>query len=191
MNTRRLICTLLGAWLGASLFMAFVAAYNFRVVNDLFVLPQPEMASYIKVIGQDRLQILFRHEAAEFNRSLFEVWGIVQIVIALLLFGILLFGTKEGKFTLAVSLTMVLLVTGMHLLVTPSIIGYGRSLDFIAKDKELGLRQKVKVFHNTYSTLEGIKMVGGVILLVIFFRETRRRPERGGPETDLEAIEAA
>ena len=190
MNTRRFICALLGAWIGASLFMASVAAFNFKSVNDLFITPQPELVGYIKAIGPEKLRMLFRHEAAEFNRALFEGWGLVQIGISLLVFGLLLFGTKEGKFILSVSLLMVLLVTGMHLLVTPSIVGYGRSLDFASPDKEFSMRQRVGAFHNAYTALESVKLLGGVILLVIFFREVRRRPGRD-PMDDYEEVEAA
>ncbi len=190
MNTRRFICALLGAWIGASLLMASVAAYNFRVVNEMFVTPQPELLGYIKTIGPEKLRLLFRHEAAEFNRALFEAWGFVQIAVSLLVFGILLFGTKEGKFILGVSLLMVLLVTGMHLLVTPSIVGYGRNLDFAPADKEYAMRQRVNAFHNAYTTLEGVKLVGAVVLLVIFFREVKRRPGRG-PNDEYEELEAA
>ncbi len=190
MNTRRFICALLGAWIGASLLVAFAAAYNFRVVNDMFVTPQPELVGFIKAIGPEKLRLLFRHEAAEFNRAIFEAWGFIQIAISLLVFGTLLFGTKEGKFILGVSLVMVLLVTGMHLLITPSIVGYGRSLDFAPADKEYAMRQRVNAFHQAYTTLESIKLVGSVVLLVIFFREVRRRPGRG-PNDEYEEIEAA
>ena len=180
MNTRRLICTLLGMWIGASLFMAAVAASSFRLVNDLMLNPAAELAPYFKVLGAEKMRILARYQAAEFNRALFDGWGLVQILVGLLIFGILLFGTKEGKLILGLSLFMVLLSTGMHLLVTPSIVGYGRSLDFVAPDKEMDLRNRVKAFHNAYSALEGVKLICGASLLVIFFRETRKRNGRDG-----------
>jgi hypothetical protein len=189
MNTRRLICTLLGIWIGASLFMAAVAAFSFRLVNELIVNPAPELAPIFKTLGSEKMRMLARHQAAEFNRSMFENWGLVQILLGLLIFGILLFGTKEGKVVLSLSLFMVLLTTGMHLLVTPSIVGYGRSLDFLSPEKEPELRNRVQVFHNTYSTLEGVKLLCGVVLLGIFFREVRKRTGKddGGRYDDVEA----
>jgi hypothetical protein len=184
MNTRRIICTLLGMWIGASLFMAAVAAFSFRLVNELIVNPAPEMAPYFKLLGSEKLRILARHQAAEFNRSLFDGWGMAQILLGLLIFGILLFGTKEGKLVLGLSLFMVLLTTGMHVLVTPSIIGYGRSLDFVGPDKEPDLRRRVDAFHKIYSSLEGVKLLCGASLLVIFFLEVKRRPGRGGEDRE-------
>jgi hypothetical protein len=190
MNTRRFVCALLGLWIGASLFMAAVAAFNFKTVDHLLASPQPEVAMYIKALGPEKVRSLFRHEAAEFNRALFEGWGIVQLGISLLVFGILLFGTKEGKFVLSVSLLLVLITAGMHLLVTPNIVAYGRALDFMASDKEVSLRERVRVFHNTYSSLEGVKLVGIGIILAMFLREIRRRPGRG-PLSEIEEFEAA
>jgi len=189
MNTRRIICTLLGMWIGASLFMASVAAFSFRVVNELILNPVPEMAPYLKVLSSEKIRLLARFQAAEFNRTLFEGWGLAQILLGLLIFGILLFGTKEGKLILGLSLFMVLLSTGMHLLITPSIIGYGKTLDFVAAEKEPELRRRVQAFHNAYSAMEGVKLLCGAGLLVILFREVRKRPGRndeGGTE-DLEA----
>lgn len=190
MNTRRLICTLLGMWIGASFFMAAVAAFSFRVVNDLMLNPATELAPYLKVLGAEKLRILFRHEAAEFNRALFDGWGLTQILIGLLIFGILLFGTKEGKLVLSLSFLMVLLSTGMHLLITPSIIGYGRSIDFVAPEKDPEIRNRLKALHNAYTSLEVVKLLCGATLLVLFFREVRRRP--GATTQDgFEDIEAA
>lgn len=170
--------------------MAAVAAFNFKTVDHLLAAPQPEVAAYIKTIGADRVRSLFRHEAAEFNRALFEAWGVVQLGISMLVFGILLFGTKEGKFVLSVSLLLVLITGGMHLLVTPNIVAYGRGLDFMTSDREIGIRERLRVFHNTYTSLEGVKLLGIGIILVMFLRETRRRPGRG-PLTEIEEMEAA
>ncbi len=190
MNTRRLICTLLGMWIGASFFMAAVAAFSFRVVNDVLLNPAGELAPYIKLLGAEKLRMLFRHEAAEFNRALFDGWGLVQILVGLLIFGILLFGTKEGKLILGLSFLMVLLSTGMHLLVTPSIIGYGRSVDFASPDLEPEIRNRLRALHNAYTSLEVVKLLCGATLLIIFFREVKRRP--GTTTQDgFEDIEAA
>lgn len=184
MNTRRIVCTLLGMWVGASLFMAAVAAFSFRLVNQLIVNPAPELAPVFKLLGSDKMRLLARHQAAEFNRALFEGWGLTQIILGLVIFGVILFGTKEGKFTLSLSLFMVLLVTGMHLGITPSIVGYGRSLDFLAPDKEVTLRQQVQFLHTTYSSLEVIKLLCAVVMLGMLCRERRRRPGVGTSSTD-------
>jgi hypothetical protein len=190
MNSRRFLCVLLGLWFGASLWMAFVAIFNFRAVNEILANPQPEMGFYLKVMGPERLRLLLRHEASEVNRALFENWGLVQIGISLVTFGMLLFGTREGKTPLALGLLMVLLSAGMHLFVTPSIVGFGRSLDFVSVDKEPEARRRLKSFHDAYSALEVTKMLAGVALTTMLVRDVRRRKGSSGSERG-EEYEAA
>lgn len=171
--------------------MAFVAVFNFRAVNDILATPQPEMAFYVKVLGPDRLRVLLRHEAAEVNRALFESWGLVQIGISLLTFGMLLFGTREGKLPLALGLLMVLVSAGMHLFVTPSIVGFGRALDFVSADKEPDARRRLKAFHDAYSGLEGTKLLCGLALTGLIVRDGRRRKGSNGFSERGEDYEAA
>lgn len=159
---------------------------NFRVVNEMLVSPNADLQGYVKVIGMDKLRFLLRHEAAEVNRFLFETWGLTQIVISLLVFGVFLFGTKVGKVTLGSSLALVLLVAGMHLFVTPSIVAYGRGLDFAPADKEVNLRSRVSALHSAYSAMEGVKLLGVLALLGVYLRE---RPKRR-PGADAEEIYA-
>ncbi|MBM3758963.1 MAG: hypothetical protein FJW36_01820 [Acidobacteria bacterium] len=187
MNTRRIICTLMGIWIGGSLFMAAAAVFSFRLVNELILNPAPEMAPYFKLLGAEKLRMIARYQAAEFNRSLFEGWGLVQILLGLLIFGILLFGSKEGKLTLGISLSMVLLCTVMHLGVTPSIVGYGRTLDFVGPDKEPQLRSRVQAFHYAYSGLEGLKLLSAVVILGLMYRDGKRRINHDDRFDDREA----
>jgi amino acid transporter len=185
MNSRRFICVLLGLWLGASLFMAFVAVMNFRVVNEVLANPQPELAAYLKILGPDRLRLLFRHEAAEVNRALFDYWGYGQVGFGLVTFGLLLFATKEGKGVLATGLVLLILTCILQFAITPGIIGYGRALDFLAKDQELVLRKRVASLHSAYSAVEGVKILGLLILMGIFVRERPLRKTRDAEASEL------
>lgn len=171
MNARRFVCIILGLWLGASLFMTFVAIMNFRMVNEVLANPQPELAAYIKIISPERMRLLYRHEAAEVNRALFLYWGYAQVGISIFLFGLLLFATKEGKAVLGTGLALILLVCVLQFAITPGIIGYGRGLDFLPPNQELALRKRVGTLHSTYSTLEVVKLLGMVGLMLVFLRE--------------------
>jgi hypothetical protein len=189
MNSRRIACALIGLWLGAMIAVALIAASNFRIVNQMLTNPQPELAAYLKIIGPDRMRMLFRHEAGEVNRALFEAWGLVQILITLLLFGLLLFGTKVGRVVLGMSLFTIILSTVMHLAITPSIVGYGRSLDFVGPDREPALRQRVQAFHSAYSTMAGLNALVGLGMLGMMARERRRRG--AGRDVSVEDYDAA
>ncbi len=170
--------------------MAFVAVTNFRIVREVIANPQPELASYIKALGPDRVRTLFRHEAAEVNRALFDLWGYAQVGFSLLVFGILLFATKEGKGVLSVGLGLILVVLVMQFAITPGIIGYGRALDFLPLDKELDLRKRVGTLHSAYSAFEGLKLLLIVGLCGYFLRERPWRRPKTTEQSELAASRA-
>jgi hypothetical protein len=170
--------------------VALIAASNFRIVNQVLANPQPELAAYVKIIGPERMRMLFRHEASEVNRALFEAWGMVQIGFGILLFGLLLFGTKVGRLVLGLSLLAIVLSTVMHVVITPSIIGYGRTLDFVGPDREPALRQRVQAFHSAYSALSGANLLIAGGMLGMLLRERRRRGGKDS-ESSVEDYDAA
>ena len=47
--------------------------------------------------------MLLRWEAGEQNRRMFEIWETAQLVMAMAVFFVLLFGSTEGKYSLALS----------------------------------------------------------------------------------------
>ena len=78
--------------------------------------------------------MLFRWEAGEQNRYLFEVWETAQIAIGMAVLFILLFGSTEGKFALALSLLLMVFVVVERFLLTPLMVSLGRLIDFIPPD---------------------------------------------------------
>jgi hypothetical protein len=158
--------------------MTFAAIYSFRVARNTLNSPAEELARYTRVLGPDRMQMALRHEAAEMNRALFEVWGYAQVALSLFVFGMFLFATREGKYALGTSGLLLLLVCAMAFYITPNIIAYGRPLDFVPADQQLSLRQKVAVFHNAYSVVEVIKLLLISSLAVLLLRERRGNGRR-------------
>jgi len=75
----------------------------------------------------------------------------------------------------------------MHLGVTPSIVGYGRTLDFVGPDKEPQLRSRVQAFHYAYSGLEGLKLLSAVVILGLMYRDGKRRINHDDRFDDREA----
>jgi hypothetical protein len=181
MNFRRLACLLLGLWLGGSAFMAMVAAENFRSVDRLLAHPAPLAAQHIEGMGPTVARMFLRYQAAEQNRWYFETWDSAQIVIGLLLLFVLLFGTGEGKFTLALPVLMLGVALVDRLLLTPAIIAQGRLIDFVPPGIQSLERNRFQVMHGAYSSLEIAKWVLGLVLagkLLVL----RRRSHRAGDE---------
>src|SRR5688500_6870903 len=101
MNTRRLVCMLLGAWLAGSLWMFVTATQNFRTVDRLMHDPPPAATSMISRIGIANARTLLRFEASEMNRFYFDVWEWAQLALGIAAFLLLLFTTSVGRFPLA------------------------------------------------------------------------------------------
>ncbi|MDX2266781.1 MAG: hypothetical protein NW208_01670 [Bryobacter sp.] len=185
MNSRRFLSLFLGLWLGASFFMTLTAITSFGTVKTTLAKPPEELARTIRVLGEERVRLILRHEAAELNRKLFDVWGYTQVGLAVFLFGFLLFGTREGKLQLGVAIVVLLLVLGMQFFITPNIIAYGRPLDFLPTDKELELRQRMGTLHSVYSGMEMVKLAGIGFLAVGLLRERRVRAAKPAPSLSV------
>jgi hypothetical protein len=130
MSSRRLACLLLGLWLGGDWMIRWMASGNLHAVNHTLDRPNAFVAQQIKDRGRIPVFKLLTYQAAEQNRLLALSWENVQIGFAIFFFFYLLFGTREGKYALLLVLLMMAVVIGERLVLTPELIGIGRSLDF-------------------------------------------------------------
>src|SRR5436190_14977206 len=104
MHFRRFTCFLLGVWLGGIIMMSVVATQNFRTVDSILLDPSPGASPQLKTLGHSTARMLLRWQAGEQNRRLFEMWETGQIALAMAVLFVLLFGSTEGKYALALSL---------------------------------------------------------------------------------------
>jgi hypothetical protein len=159
MNNRRLACLLLGLWIGGALFMVTVATQNFQISERIVSNPPAPAAKMLQSLGAAPARQLLRWQASEMNRFYFDVWQIAQLGFGISLFLILLFGTHVGRPTLGLALGMVILVAIQHFVLSPSIEGLGRMLDFIPRDADTMERRQFWSYHRAYSTLEVVKLL--------------------------------
>src|SRR5581483_2560344 len=118
MHFRRFACLLLGIWLGGILMMTVVATQNFRTV-DRILLDAPQGAAHeLRAMGYETARMLLRWEAGEQNRRLFEFSETAQILMGMAVLFVLLFGSTEGKYALAISLLLLVIVLIQRLLLT-------------------------------------------------------------------------
>jgi hypothetical protein len=175
MRYRRIGTFLLGLWLGAGVLMAWVAIESFRSVDRLLSAPSPVAAIQIKSLGPDGARALFRYEAAEQNRALFQTWGSFQLILAVGFFSFLLFGSSEGKFSLLLALLMLLIVAVQRLAMTPELASLGRGLDFIPSEVPSLERNRFWMLHSLYTGSEIVKWGLGLVLGArLVFRYDRR-----------------
>jgi hypothetical protein len=167
MNTRRLVCMLLGAWVAGTFWMFVTATQNFRTVDRLLHDPPPAA------------------EASEMNRFYFDIWEWAQLALGIGTFLLLLFTTSVGRFPLAVSIITVLLVAALHFLLTPHITAYGRSLDFFPPSQLMMERKRFWMMHQAYTIAEGGKLLLLMILAARFVFDRGGRRRRLQEELDI------
>lgn len=191
MDSRRLACVMLGAWLGCSLFMTAVATTNFRIVDQLLDIPTvPAAAKQFQALGHTAARHMMRHQASEINRFFFEAWGLTQIVLSCTVLGVIVFGVRARSGQLKTMMGLagfaLLLVLINQFVITPTIVGVGRVLDFSELSQFAAERARFWNYHRAYSTLEVAKMLVCAALTVILLTSgtgsKRRRAGRGGDE---------
>jgi hypothetical protein len=163
MRARRIACLLLGLWMGAGLLMAWVALENSRSVDRVLARGDPAVLLQFKTMDRTQATLLLRHVASEQGSYLRETWETTQLFLAAFLFFFLLFGTDQGKFSLALGLALFLIVASQRLGLTPEIVARIRALDFgavVSRRDQLQLH----VLEYAYNLSELVKGVVGLVL---------------------------
>ena len=188
MHSRRVACFLLGIWLGAAILVAWVATENFRTVDRLLAKPSPAALLSIKTLGPAAARMLFRYQASELNRWLFQAWGTLQLFAGAGFFLFLLFGTREGKYPLILVLVMVCVVILQLFVMVPAMTSLGRLVDFLPPDQLPGERNRFWVLHTMYVISEVFKWGLAVFLAV---RLSRRQGRSGDARQNFDSVDKA
>jgi hypothetical protein len=184
MHSRRIACLLLGLWMGAGLWMLWVAEDNAASVQTLLRRPSAAAEAYLKTLGRTPVGPLAQYLAAEQNRSLFETWGVVQIALSGVFFFFLLFGTRLGKVPLALALLLFLIALGERLAISPGMELVGRATDFAA-DPSHRLRLARDVLSYGYATAEIAKWLLAVAVACFLIWQRTSRSLDSGQEVDM------
>ncbi len=124
-----MISFVLGLWLAGIGMVAYVASLSLRTVESVMTVPPHEASKWIDVLGKEKVRTLLLHGSLEVNRSLFEFWGNVDLVICGFLF-VAVVMNKSGKVLIILTSVLLLLGTASTFLLTPQMIAVGRQLDF-------------------------------------------------------------
>ena len=181
MSSRRMACLLLGLWLGAGVLMAWVATQDLGSADRLAAHPDLAAALQLKSLGANQTLPLLRYLAAEQTRNNLETWGSVQLFVGSFFFFFLLFGTNQGKPSLALALLMAVIAFGQRLFLIPEILSRGRAMDFMAQIPVYQHTQ-LGVLHYAYTLTEVVKGGLGLILAGILIWRTGGRALNAGQE---------
>jgi hypothetical protein len=172
-------------WLGGILAMALVATQNFRTVDRILLEPSPAAAPELKTMGHETARMLLRWEAGELNRRMFEISETAQIVLAMAVIFVLLFGSTEGKYALALGLLLLVMVIVQRFLLTPLMTSLGRLVDFVPPTARSPERVKFQVLHMGYAALEIFKCVLCLLLAGKLLVRTRRKSGQAAGDVNV------
>ena len=106
---------------------------------------------------------MFRYVAAEINRTLFEVSGLLELGILSALVSILLLQNYNRAATTLAGLLLVAAVAS-HFLLTPQVVAQGRVLDFRPVDMLVADRARFARLHMLYGGLTIFRLLAGALL---------------------------
>jgi len=177
MHYTRIAAFFVGAWLLGSVFQAFVATRNFRVVDSMLRTPPAEATNMLQKLGPDESRQLLRYVAGEENREMFEIWEVAQLAIGAALTALLLFGV-EKRLLAGLAGAMLALTLFQHLKITPDLVALGRLLDFRPANAEPQMHHQFWRLHGIYGGIEVAKMLLALTISGFLFAMRSRRSTR-------------
>lgn len=167
MKQAPLLLLLLGIWLGGSIILGSVVAYNFSGFDDLFD-RNPKLQERAGFASDDtdakKTSLLWVH-SSELNRVFFEVWNRTQLVLGILAVLLAAWG-RVGRLPLALLVAATTLVGLIHLVLEPQIVDLGRQLDFLPRDPPPPMLAGFQHYHGIYFATESLRF--GLVIVAAF-----------------------
>ncbi len=177
----RVAAWIMGAWLGGSLLLTYLAANGLERAAGLLTAPPAPFAQILQTLPLANQRALLRYVVVDQNHYYFEVWENTELAIGFLMIALLFLGV-ESRLMSGLTLGMVLVVAFQHLKITPELSYLSRSIEFIPWTAESPSRDQFWKLHTLYITLEVLKFALGA--LVSWLLITARRKRRASSHDD-------
>jgi hypothetical protein len=177
MTSRLILLLLLGAWLGATVFMWMVATQNFAVVERILAARSEGIAATASGLTPEQLRLVLRYQASEVNRLFFEGWGMLQPPLAVVVM-LLAWRSGSGRWIVAATAMMLLITMFLQIYVVPETVRLGRILDFLPREPPPPEATPFWSLHHTYTGLDMLKFVMG---LGVAFLAVKQASTQAGP----------
>lgn len=189
MRNRRIVCFLMGTWIGVSAMLAINVYRNFDAVEAVLSSPPEPATKIFKTLGPDNARRLLRYTAGAENADTFEVWEDGQMALGLFIALILFLGSSTRVMS-PIPIVMVLLVVFLHVKITPELAWLGRSLEFMTPSDPVMSQAQFWRLHRIYEILETVKCLLGMGLTAFLVTQNkakvvRRRHHHEEPLTDF------
>lgn len=153
-----LLHLVLGIWLGGSVILGAIVAYNFSGIDDLFD-RNPRLQEHAGFSPDDsdakKSSLLWVH-SSELNRVFFEVWNRAQLVLGGLAVFLGVLG-RRGRAPVVLLTIAAALIGLIHLVLEPQIVELGRQLDFLPRNPPPPMLEGFQRVHGIYFAAESLR----------------------------------
>lgn len=175
MHARRLACMLLGFWLAGSILITFIAADSANSADRLLRNHGAAASERIKDMGQDEARLmLLAYPVRQQTRWWLEEWSNLELLIGGIFFFFMLFGTKEGKITLAFTLGIFAIVLFQRLYTLPQLLFLGSVMDFVPANVVMPERNQLIAVQNAFTAVDLFKDLVMLGMAAYFIARTPR-----------------
>lgn len=171
-TTELVLAFTLGAWLAETVGLWIAVSQNFALVDRLLEGGAAEFNRRVALLDPETARQVLRYFASEVNRLYFEIWNLVQIALGAAAI-LLVYRSNLGRAPLILAGIALGIVLLLAIVVTPTIIRIGRSLDFLLRQPPPAEVATFGAWHGAYMLLDFVKalLLGALVVLTL-----RRRP---------------
>jgi hypothetical protein len=174
MHARRFACMLLGCWLAGSIVMAFIGSDSGNTAERLLIDHGPAASQRIKAMGREEARIMLAYPVRQQVRWWLEEWENLEMALGAFFFLFLLFGTREGKVALAVTLGIYAIVLFQRFFTSPQILYLGAQMDFVPLNVVIPERNELIAVQKIFTGVEIFKALAILGLGFYMIARTRR-----------------
>jgi hypothetical protein len=165
---------LLGFWLAGSIVMTFIAADSANSAGRLLRDHGPAASLHIQSMGREEARIMLAYPVRQQVRWWLEGWENLELALGAFFFLFLLFGTREGKLALSVTLGIYAIVLFERFFTLPQMLYLGGQMDFVAENVVTPDRNELIAVQNAFTGVEIVKALVILGLSVYMIARTRR-----------------
>jgi hypothetical protein len=174
MHARRFACMLLGIWLAGSIVVTFIAADSRNTAERLLIDHGSGASLRITAMGRDEARIMLAYPVRQQVRWWLEEWENLEVALGAFFFLFLLFGTREGKLALSLTLGIYAIVLFQRFFTLPQILYLGAQMDFVPLNVVIPERNQFIAVQKLFTGVEIFKALAILGLGVYMIVRTRR-----------------
>jgi hypothetical protein len=182
MRIRRVVCFLLGAWIGTSIVLALNVYWTFNSMEEMLKSPPGQWSSGF--LNAERFRISLWYAAGLETANTYEMWEDIQIPLGLLAAALLFLESSTRKLA-AVPLLMTGLVIVLHVRINPEVAWLHRLFAGTPWWRPSIQRDQFWRLHAVYELVEAVKCVMGIgLTIVLLLSQTSKHVRRKRHHSD-------